>query len=140
MAFALSIITLEEAMKKSGCPVCRLEHQVAIHAVDSFLWENTNDSAARKPINDAYGFCPEHTQLLVATELSNSGPALGVNMIYELLAKNVYNDLKNFKRAEASRRFFNSLFRWFNPSVKQSPEQNVLPPKGICPICSLTNQ
>jgi hypothetical protein len=37
MIFALSIVKKEEAMKKNGCPVCRIEHDAAIQSVDSFL-------------------------------------------------------------------------------------------------------
>ncbi len=94
MAFALTIVKLEDVLKKTGCPVCRVEHEAAAHSIDAFLWENANDPVVRRPINDAYGFCPEHTLVLVATELSNSGPVLGVNLIYEVLAKNVGQDLK----------------------------------------------
>ena len=100
MAYVLSIVKLEESMKKSGCPVYRMEHEAAIHSIDSFLWENINDPGTRKPINDAYDFCLEHTRMLVAIEMSGSGPVLGVNMIYELLAKNVSLDLQNIKRNE----------------------------------------
>lgn len=43
MAFALTAVRIEEAMKQKGCPVCRLGIEAAVHSVDSFLWENVND-------------------------------------------------------------------------------------------------
>lgn len=140
MAFALSIVMLTEAMKKPGCPVCRLEHEVAIHSLDSFLWESTNDPGARKPINDAYGFCPEHTRMLVAVEMSNSGPLLGVNIIYELLSKNVSRDLKNIKRTESKNQEGQSFFEKLGFRIDTSQKPVILKPKEQCPICDQMDQ
>ena len=36
MTFALTIVKMEEAMKKSGCPVCRIEHDAALQTAVSF--------------------------------------------------------------------------------------------------------
>ncbi len=135
MAFALSIVMLEEALKKPGCPVCRMAHDAAIHSVDSFLWENTNDPGARKPINDAYGFCPEHTRLLVASELSTSGIALGVNIIYELLAKIVSQDLKKQERTQL---VSNSVLGKLGLKSGNHRTASYMAPKGRCPVCMLT--
>jgi hypothetical protein len=137
MAFALSVVMLEEALKKPGCPVCRMSHDAAIHSVDSFLWENTNDPGARKPINDAYGFCPEHTRLLVASELSTSGIALGVNMIYELLAKIVSQDLK---KQERKQRVTNSVLGKLGLKSGNHQTASYLEPKGRYPVCVLAEE
>jgi len=64
MAFSLTIVKLENALEMKGCPICRLEQEAAEESIDAFLWENVNDPVVRKPINDAYGFCPLHTQML----------------------------------------------------------------------------
>jgi hypothetical protein len=37
MTFALTIVEMEEAMKKSGCPVCRIEHDAALQTAVSFM-------------------------------------------------------------------------------------------------------
>jgi hypothetical protein len=87
MPFALTLVRLEEALRKPGCAVCRLEHEAALNAVDHLLWEHTNDPQTRREVRSAGGFCPDHTRLLVAMELSRSGPTLGVNLIYESLVR-----------------------------------------------------
>jgi hypothetical protein len=138
MAFALSIVKLQEALEKPGCPACRLEHEAAMRSIDTFLWENTNDPALRKPINDAYGFCPQHTQMFVAKEMMSSGPVLGVNIIYALLAKNVAQDLRNVHIQE-SKGSWNTLM---NKLGKQAGEHKhtLLVPAGRCPICVLVEE
>jgi hypothetical protein len=133
MAFALSIVKLEAALKKPGCPVCRMAHEAAEQSIDSFLWENTNDPRTRQPINDAYGFCPEHTRLLVAKERMTSGPVLGVNIIYGLLAKNVARELQALERAVGDAPALAARL----PLRKRKP---VLEPKGRCPVCSLQEE
>lgn len=140
MAFALSIVTLEEALGKPGCALCRLEHEAAIRLIDTLLWENTNDPASRKPINDAYGFCPEHTRLLVAIEISNSGPVLGVNMIYSLLAKIVSQDLKKTKsQLQSQARVSGALKKWAG-RIFQRKNHPVLQPQQPCPVCEMVKQ
>jgi len=140
MAFALSIVTLEDALKKPGCAICRLEHEAAVRLIDTLLWENTNDPAARKPINDAYGLCPEHTRMLVAIEMSNSGPVLGVNIIYSLLAKIVSKDLKKIKPQPKPRvGIFETLRKW-REHVFQQRSRSVLRPLGRCPVCEMIEQ
>jgi hypothetical protein len=140
MAFALTIVKLEEAMKERGCPVCRLAYEAAIQSIDSFLWENVNDPAARKPINDAYGFCPAHTRMLVAKEMMSSGAMLGVNMIYELLAKNASQDLKRLERGEKARRNTQSLMEKLGFGTDRGQNTAALEPKGRCPVCDLMDQ
>jgi len=137
---SLLIDRLEEAMRKTGCPICRLEHETAIRSIDSFLWEYTNDPGARKPINEAYGFCSAHTRMLVAIELSSSGSVLGVNIIYALLAKNVSQELKNLSHRETTKRKVQSITRMLKLSTDHPITPSVLEPKGICPVCDQAEQ
>lgn len=140
MSFALTIVKLEEALRKRGCPVCRLENTAAAHSIDTFLWENVNDAEIRKPINDAYGFCPSHTRLLVAKEMMSSGPLLGVNIIYALLAKNASHDLKNTQRGANARRNFSGLLEKLGFGKDRRPNSTLLEASGICPACILVEQ
>lgn len=50
MAFALAVNNLIEAMKKPGCPVCRIFRQASERALKSFLWENVNEPDVRQGI------------------------------------------------------------------------------------------
>jgi len=97
VAFAITLTNLEDAMERSGCPICYLGKKVAKHNLESLLWENVNDPATREAINAALGFCPDHTQLLVMLEMSSSGPVLGVNLIFEHLARIARDDLSSAK-------------------------------------------
>lgn len=135
MAFALSIEKLEQACRKDGCPICRLEHDAAVQSITAFLWEHANDSTAREPVNRAYGLCPPHTRLLVASELSSSGNLPGVHMIYEVLARNASQELA--AAAKAARK--PSLLSRLLPSANRS-SHNLLAPSGICPICDIAHK
>lgn len=135
MPFAIWIANLKEAMRRSGCPVCRMGHQAAASGIESFLWENVNEQDVRQPIIDALGFCPRHTRLLVAAEMRNTGPVLGVNIIYEHLGRLVSNDLRRLALPEQPAGGIEGLLK----RLAQSPAQ-VLPPRGSCPACALVAQ
>ncbi len=128
MPFALTLVRLEEALRKPGCAVCRLEHEAALSAVDHLLWEHTNDPETRRQVREAGGFCPAHSRLLVAMELSRSGPALGVNLIYESLAESAVQDLR---RRRAGRRSSLWTGRFRHAQTASAPE---------CPICQQMKQ
>lgn len=127
MPFALTLIRLEEALRKPGCAVCRLEHEAALSAVDHLLWEQTNDPQTRQNVRQASGFCPEHTRLLTAMELSRSGPVLGVNLIYESLIESTLDDLR--QRRAARKAPWTGWFRRAQPPAAMQ-----------CPICQQVHQ
>lgn len=139
MAFALALNKLDEALKKTGCSICRVEHEKAKHVIDTFLWENVTDPVVRRPINQAYGFCPKHTKMLAAVEMSTSGPVLGIHFIYELLAKNVEGELKKAVTVKPHTNPIQKLL------AKLGIKQNGalfpgLKPKRRCPVCETVEQ
>jgi len=138
MAFALSIVHMEEAMEKRGCPVCRLEYESAVQSIDSFLWENVNDPEVRKEINNAYGFCSYHTRMIVATELSQSGHVLGVNKIYETLSKNAAGEIKALRPKRIGRTSIQMMLDRIGFHKGEACERTTLAPEGRCPICVLS--
>jgi hypothetical protein len=140
MAFALLIVHLEEAMKKPGCPVCRMQHDAAVHSIDTFLWENVNDPAIRKPINDAYGFCPQHTLMLAAKEMMTSGSALGVNIIYSLLAKQVSRELRQIKPSSGSGSSAWRSMKKFAGHFLTRSQRGLLVSAGRCPVCLVAEE
>lgn len=140
MAFALTAVRIQEAMKQSGCPVCRLGIEAVAHSVDSFLWENVNDPIVRKPINSAYGFCPEHTRLLVAIEMASCGPVLGVNMIYEQLGRLVGNELKQLPIGKGIAQAISNKWKILIQKNHTSVDMRYLNPSGPCPVCALQVQ
>ena len=97
MAFALSVVKLEEAIVLPGCPICRLKADAAQKSARTFLFENTLDPGLRTQIMASHGFCPEHTLLLAAIEMSTDGPTLGINSIYEQLARSTAAELRKLE-------------------------------------------
>lgn len=137
MAFALTVTKLIEAMQQPGCPVCRRTRLSASQAVGSFLWENVTDITTRKRIIASYGFCPLHTRLMVSTELSTSGPPVGVNMVYEQLGRIASQELKSWQQDRRGGGWRGVLKRLgLNlPSTRE----RVLAPKAICPMCEVSD-
>lgn len=135
MPFAIDVANLKEALRRSGCPICRLGHQVAANSIESFLWENVNEPDVRQPIIDAYGFCPQHTRLLVAAEMRNTGPVLGVNIIYEHLGRLVSRELKELPLPRQPSNGIEALLKRLSGS--ETPSTALLQPKSDCPVCAL---
>jgi hypothetical protein len=127
MPFALTSIQLEGALKKAGCPICRLSEEAVQKTADGFLYENTMNPDWRKPIMEAHGFCPTHTKLMVAIEMSSSGPVLGINYIYEALARQVADELDETQSA------------WKKLSARLSKVGKPKDP-APCPLCEFQTQ
>lgn len=139
MPFAISVANLKDALRRDGCPVCRLGRQAAAGSVDAFLWENVNEPDVRQPIIAAYGFCPRHTRLLVAAEMRNTGPVLGVNIIYEHLGRLVSRELSRLDLPERGPGGLSALLRRLGGSGGTAARP-VLPPKGNCPVCAVVQE
>lgn len=138
MAFALAVNNLVEAMKKPGCPVCRIGKQGAQRALESFLWENVNEPDVRQGILDSYGFCPAHTRVMVAQELFTSSLPLGTNIIYEHLGRVVAGELKGLRPGSAA-----GMVSGASGGVRRLLEKagvakpgGPLHPRGECPACT----
>jgi hypothetical protein len=141
MAFALSVVHIKEALKKTGCPICRLEYETAVHSIESYLWEQVNDPIIRKKINDALGFCIEHTRMLVSAELTNTGSPLGVNIIYALLAKIAKEDLESYQKRRKIQKIFSPVKKLFRKLTRLVPSQfHLFEKKSPCLICHLADE
>lgn len=138
MAFALAVNNLIEAMKKPGCPICRVGRQGAQRALESFLWENVNEPDVRQGILDSYGFCPPHTRVMVAQELSTSSLPLGTNIIYEHLGRVVAGELKSLRPGSgaAMTNQIGGGLRSFLQKLGLSKGAGPLHPRGDCPACT----
>lgn len=123
MAFALSIVKLEEALSKPGCPICRLKHESAQRSASTFLYENTLDPELRSQIMADHGFCSEHSLLLAAIEMSSDGPTLGINSIYEQLSRVTARELR--QRKPPAQAWLGRFHRSAAPAIIQ------------CPLCAI---
>jgi hypothetical protein len=137
MAFAMSVNNLLEAMGKPGCPICRATNQGAARALEAFLWENVNEPDVRQGILDSYGFCPPHTRVMVAQEMSTSSLPLGTNIIYEHLGRVVAGELKGLRPGTAA-----GSVNAAGGGVKKAlarlgvtKSAGPLHPRGPCPAC-----
>lgn len=142
MAFALAVNNLLDALKKPGCPVCRIFRQASERALESFLWENVNEPDVRQGILDSYGFCPAHTRVMVARELFTSSLPLGTNIIYEHLGRVVANELKTLRPGSPA-----GMLNGLGGGVRDMLEKTGLAkkgggplhPRGECPACTAGN-
>jgi len=140
MAFAMAINNLIEAMKKPGCPACRIFRQASERALESFLWENVNEPDVRQGILDSYGFCAVHTRVMVAREVLTSSTPLGTNIIYEHLGRVVARELEGRKpgllgAASNLSAGVHQLLRRLG--FRKLPGSGSLQPRGICPACQV---
>jgi hypothetical protein len=141
MAFALAVNTLVDALKKPGCPVCRIFRQGSQRALESFLWENVNEPDVRQGILDSYGFCPAHTRVMVARELYTSSLPLGTNIIYEHLGRVVAGELKAQRPGSAAGAVSaaGGGVRRLLHKMGLSKADGPLHPRGECPACIAGN-
>jgi hypothetical protein len=142
MAFALAINNLLEALKKPGCPVCRLFRQGSERALESFLWENVNEPDVRQGILNSYGFCPPHTRVMVAREVFTSSVPLGTNIIYEHLGRVVAGELKALKPGSAMGAVSGwtaDLRRLLHKLGLSKSAAGPLQLRGLCPACEAGN-
>lgn len=138
MPFAIAINNLVEAMKQTGCPVCRIGQQGARRALESFLWENVNEPDVRQGILDSYGFCPQHTRVMVAQELFTSSLPLGTNIIYEHLGRVVAGELKTLRPGSAAGAVSGAVgpLRGLLHRLGLVKGKGPLHPRGECPACT----
>jgi hypothetical protein len=136
MAFAMAVNNLIEALKKPGCPACRIFRQSSERALESFLWENVNEPDVRQGILDAYGFCAAHTRVMVAREVLTSSLPLGTNIIYEHLGRVVARELKGLRPGgvKLPANPFRAILRRLGVKTAAG---GALHPRGACPACAV---
>lgn len=122
-------------MKKPGCPICRIFKLASERALESFLWENVNEPDVRQGILDSYGFCPQHTRVMVAREVFTSSIPLGTNIIYEHLGRVVANELKALRPGSPSGAVSGSIRGLLNKAGLSKGDGGPMPPRGVCPAC-----
>ncbi len=92
----LITLHLKLAMKKPGCPLCRLRQDTAERYITGLLHENVNDMTIRTHLAHSLGLCPEHAWQLEAIELDNWHNGLGTTIIYNDLTARVLAAVAEF--------------------------------------------
>jgi hypothetical protein len=139
MPFAITSANLKETMKEPGCPICSLERKASRKLIDVFLHENLMDYSLRDQALAAYGYCPAHTRLLAAMELSSSGTPIGVNILYEVLNQRTSRELADLAGQQSASSFAQRLLNRLGIQWKP-PAGSILNPAVPCPACEAARQ
>jgi hypothetical protein len=78
-----------EALREPGCALCRLGGTAANRFLDSLLYEYVNDTGMRRMLVEAHGFCPNHSNALVARH-----DALGTSILYKAILNHLQAELE----------------------------------------------
>ncbi len=77
-------ISIEEALSRSGCPICYLVSRGVMDFLRSILYEYVNDPGVRRRFRESLGLCPHHAWLLARiVEEPDVMDFLGVTILYE---------------------------------------------------------
>lgn len=94
-----SQITLEEALHKESCPLCRMTREAEERLIWFILYESTGDRQLRAQWDRDKGFCKYHNNLIKMTIIQGrlvSGSSIA--RIYETILDSYITDLKELKR------------------------------------------
>lgn len=78
-----------ETLREPGCALCRLGRTAAGRFLDALLYEYVNDTGMRRLLVAAHGFCPNHSQALVARH-----DALGTSILYRAIFNHLQDELE----------------------------------------------
>lgn len=123
---------LREAFAQPGCPICRLLGDSADRLLDAVLWEMVNDPKLRAELNEARGYCPRHTWLLV-----REGAALGVAILSRGVIQTLLRVLAEHPVDGEAGLSWQSLKRSLDRQPGKIEEKLVagLEPQEPCPVC-----
>ena len=157
MSFVL--IGLEDALRREGCPICRLRQKTERGYVYNLLYESITDGPIRERLARALGYCPEHAWLLQAIEQGEWGDGLGTGIVYEDLlgriqapmqaylaqaAKSEQSPLSRGQRLARWLHAYGPLGRWLATRLDaMTPARRLvalLTPLERCPACVVGEQ
>ena len=136
MEQGLTFITIENAFKKGGCPICNINKE----SEERYFWylinENINNTSTRHKIIESMGFCNRHFWLMQRIEHEeynlNLGTAIITESIMNILSKNLAESLNILGQGKI----------WDKPKTKfikkESSLDNVLKklsPDNDCFVC-----
>jgi hypothetical protein len=125
---------IRQAFQEPGCPVCRVLAGSADSYLDGVLWEMVTDRIVRAEINEARGYCQQHSWLL-----DRLGGALGTAILTRGIVKTLLDTLESHPVEEIP----GSLFSTLRGSLgqRQSPRAagnllRALEAERPCPLCT----
>ncbi len=103
-----SQITLQEALGREFCPLCRMVREAEERLVWFILYESTGDRKLRAEWDREKGFCKQHNKLITMT--INRGRLLSgssIARVYETILDTHINDLRAMDRNSRPRNSLN---------------------------------
>ena len=97
---------IRDAFTQAGCPFCRLLTRAAGQYIDSLLWEMVNDPDIRQALNQARGYCHQHSWMLM-----RGGAALGITILMQDIMNTLLDELKSHQLQAGAE---STLRHWLN--------------------------
>jgi len=128
-----SYYDLRDALKESGCPMCRARRAALDRYMDGLIYERVNDAGVRQAVRRSRGFCERH-----AWDLIRHGAALGVAIMMRDVVRELLSTTRSaqFKRPSTwSVTRFHEAVDTKQPRSATAELVAALGPQGSCPAC-----
>ncbi len=87
---------IQDAMKRTGCPICSILRNLEEDTIKYMLYSQVNDPAVRRKLRQSLGLCPYHAWLLADIVRGNPEiDLLGPSIIYEDMLRTYLEGGKN---------------------------------------------
>lgn len=133
MAQTKSYYDLRDALRESGCPMCRARRAALERYMDGLIYEKVNDAGVRQAVRRSRGFCERH-----AWDLIRHGAALGVAIMMRDVVRELLSTIRagQFKRPGSwSVTRFHEAVDTRQPRSATADLVSALGPQGPCPAC-----
>jgi hypothetical protein len=127
---SLPYFELCDALRADGCPVCSLLVKHSMTALDTLLYEQVTDPAARDRLREAHGLCNWHAWMLLRIPAGRAGVAL----IYETLLGHQIEALQALQQSLRPQPWWRRLVGLLTPAAPL-PFLSRWANKAPCPVC-----
>ena len=87
---------IQDAMKRTGCPICSILRDLEEDTIKYMLYSQVNDPAVRRKLRQSLGLCPYHAWLLADIVRGNPEiDLLGPSIIYEDMLRTYLEERKD---------------------------------------------
>jgi hypothetical protein len=140
-AYGLAELYLVRAMRSNGCPICRCNREAERRYLRFLLWERVTDAGTRMRLVHSLGFCHLHANLFLQLELDDWDRSLGNTVIYESLALQACERIREAQRL-IDRRDERPLWKRLTRRLIRRGEPREAPQlaRGACPVCENVRQ
>ena len=127
-------VALCDALRVGGCPICSLLVKYSMAALDSLLYEQVTDPAARERLQASHGFCNWHAWMLLRIPTGRSGVAI----IYATLVRQQLDALQALQQVLGPRSLWQRVRGWWRTAAPL-PFLQQWTNKSPCPVCATRN-